>query len=124
MTRYTINIGDEFPLNDEAPGSSGRRFGFGLRVLFVLALAVIVLSHPFHAVVFLGLALVIRRTRWFEQARARWRQGAAMRREYWKNGGGCGQRWSDRRSDRRWSDQRPDRTEPRDETRDRYKAFV
>lgn len=116
MTRYTINIGDEFPLNDERPGANSRRWGFGLRALFVLALAVIVFHHPFHALLLAGLALLVRRSNFFAEARARWRQGAAMRREAWRRhgpsgGGGCGGRWRDRRDEQA-------------EKPDRYKAFV
>ncbi len=111
MTRYTINIGDEFPLNDERPGANARRWHFGLRALFALSIAAIIFTHPFQAAVLLGLALLVRRSRLFEDARNRWRHGAAMRREAWRQHGCNGN----------WRDQRP---QPQDEKRDRYKAFV
>ena len=117
MTRYTINIGDEFPLNDERPDAAGRRWGFGLRALFVLAVAAIIVTHPFKAALFLGLALLVRRNGWFAEARARWRQGAAMRREAWQRQRGCGARWNDRRAEH-------GNDNGRDANRDRTKAFV
>ena len=111
MTRYTINIGDEFPLNDERPGSARRRWGFGLRALFALSIAAIIFTHPFHAAILIGLALLVHRSRWFDEIRARWREGAATRREAWRQHGCQGY----------WRDQRPAQN---DEKRDRYKAFV
>lgn len=114
MKRYTINIGDEFPLNDERPGASGRRWHFALRALFVLAVAAIIFSHPFQAALLLGMALLVRRTGWFGEIRARWHQGAAARREAWQRGGsGCGPQWRDRRP-----------PAPAPEREDRTKAFV
>ena len=115
MKRYTINIGDEFPLNDERPGARNRRWGFALRALFGLAVAAIIFSHPFQAALLLGLALLVRRTGFFAEARARWRQGAAARREAWQRAG-CAPQWNDRRPPR---DGGTD-----DDKRDRYKAFV
>ena len=107
MSRYTINIGDEFPLNDEAPGASDRRIRFGLRALFVLALAAIVLTHPFHTLVLVGLALLVRRSRVWTEMRGRWRDG------YARHQAGRARRCDQMRAERN------DRDRP-----DRYKAFV
>ena len=116
MTRYTINIGDEFPLNDERPGSASRRWSFALRALFALSIAAIIFSHPFQAAILLGLALLVRRSGWFTELRARWHQSASMRREAWQRHG-CGARWNDRRPE-------PPTGAQGDASPDRYKAFV
>ena len=119
MKRYTINIGDEFPLNDERPGARSRRWGLALRALFVLAIAAIIFSHPFQAALLLGLALLVRRSGLFAEARTWWRQNAGARQGAWQaraeQARSCGARWNDRRAESKPG---------RDEDRDRYKAFV
>lgn len=102
MTRYTINIGDDFPLGGDeppAPGDQretrpgrGRRYGLFLRVLFFLAVAAIVISHPLQTLLVVGAVLLVRRSPWFaewrERMRSTWRNGA------WRNGQWCRDGWS------------------------------
>lgn len=124
MPRYTINIGNDFPLGDDnepGPGhNSGRddwswfrrgmRSGMFLRILFVLAVAAIVLSHPIKTALFVGLILLVRRSPWFVEMRARaldgirraWPEGAqrfeawqAQRSQYAPRGGAHGRRGRD-----------------------------
>jgi hypothetical protein len=120
MTRYTINIGDEFPLNDERPGASGRRLGFALRALFALSIAAIIFTHPFRAAILLGLALLVHRSNWFAEARLRWRRSAAMRQDAWRRHGGHA-RWNDRRDERGRDERGGDMGGERP---DNHKAFV
>lgn len=94
MKRYNVGIGDDFPVNDGDHGWARHGCGWGghwgstrpwgrhgggrgglLKVLFVLALAVIVISHPVHALVLLGLAILITRSRWPREAWERWQRG-------------------------------------------------
>ncbi len=96
MTRYTINIGDDFPLGEEPqattggpPGPDGGRRRFRgrllLRILFVVAAIAIVVHHPVPVALLTGLALLIMRRRggmhdggaaWFESMKARFQNGA------------------------------------------------
>ncbi len=107
MTRYTINIGDDFPLGGDEPPAHGdprdgrhwrgRRHGLFLRVLFFLAVAAIVISHPLHTLLLLGLVLLIRRSPWFaewrERLRGAWRDGA-WRTASWRDSKWCRDGWS------------------------------
>ncbi len=94
MTRYTINIGDDFPLGEEPqptgvpPGPDGghRRFRgrLLLRILFVVAAIAIVVHHPVPVALVTGLVLLIMRRRgglhdnaWFESMKTRFRNGAS-----------------------------------------------
>ena len=104
MTRYTINIGDDFPLGgDEEPGRGDttehrhrrhRRYVLFLRVLFFLAVAAIVIAHPLQTLILVGVVLWVRRSPRFEDLRARAR--GAWREAPWTTGdwskwqrGGC-----------------------------------
>ncbi len=113
MARYTINIGNDFPLGDDhepphGPGhNSGHRedWRWGrrgirshtlLRVLFLLAIAAIVITHPIKTAILVGIVLVLRRAPWAAEIRARIREAfqrawpeAAQRIEAWR-----AQRWS------------------------------
>lgn len=132
MTRYTINIGDDFPLGeepsprDETPDGSWRRhrrYGLVLRVLFFLAVAAIVITHPITTLIVVGLVLWLRRTGFFYDLRTRlgaaWRD-CPWRREGWngfQNGGGC---WSRHRTHRRYGS-----GPPREDAREGgYRGFV
>jgi hypothetical protein len=134
MPRYTINIGNDFPLGDDhepGPGhNSGRddwgwvrrgmRSGMFLRIVFLLAAVAIVLSHPFKVLLLAGLLLLVRRSPWFIELRARllegfrraWPDGAqrfeawrAQRWDRWERGGrGMPRRDEDRSGGRRDDD--------------------
>lgn len=77
MTRYTINIGDDFPIEDDAPKTGERRRGprpgLILRVLFAVSVIAIVVTYPFHTALVTGLALLIRRHPRFQELRSRLR---------------------------------------------------
>ena len=84
MTRYTINIGDDFPIGDDddksgdRPGDKdgrrrGPRFGTVLRVLFAISLIGIVIHHPFQVALVTGLVLLFRRHPRFLELRSRMR---------------------------------------------------
>ncbi len=95
MTRYTINIGDDFPLGEDHPSSGDpgdggrsrrhRRYGLVLRVLFFLAVAAIVIAHPIKTLIVVGLVLWLRRTGFFGDLRTR--MGAAWRDSPWRREG-------------------------------------
>ena len=89
MTRYTINIGDDFPIGDdgepkpgEMPGRRrGPRFWTVVRVLFAVSLIGIVIHHPFQIALITGLVLLFRRNPRFLELRSRLRgMGGEMRR--------------------------------------------
>ncbi len=81
MTRYTINIGDDFPIGDDdepKPGEPharrrGPRFWTIVRVLFAVSLIGIVIHHPFQIALITGLVLLVRRHPRFLELRSRLR---------------------------------------------------
>jgi hypothetical protein len=93
MTRYQINVGDEFPLGEPGGGRRGPcGRGKAVKVLLFLSLAVITVSHPVPAALVLGAILLIYRSGWLHEARARWQRGVMHRRtwggdRYWHGGG-------------------------------------
>ncbi len=133
MTRYTINIGDDFPLGGDEPSGRGgdpgeaghrhrRRHGLFLRVLFFLAVAAIVISHPLHTLLIVGAVLLVRRSPWFAEARERIRTN-------WRNGGWRDGQWS-RQGWNAWQSRCRARAQRRDEPRAEqqgergYRGFV
>lgn len=128
MARYTINIGNDFPLGDDhepghGPGHNsgdrpwgrrGFRFGMVLRVLFLLAVAAIVIAHPIKTALVVGLVLLLRRAPWAAEFRDRAREAfrqmwpeAAQRMEAWRA--------------RHWSS--AERSRPRDRDDDDHRGY-
>jgi len=84
MTRYTINIGDDFPIGDDdkprygdAAGPDhrrrGPRFGTVLRILFAVSVIAVVVHHAVQVAVITGLILLLRRHPRFQELRSRMR---------------------------------------------------
>ncbi len=104
MSRYTINIGDDFPLDDDNGGNGhgrGPRLGTVLRVLFWVAVVAIVVSHPVKVALVVGLVLLLRRSAWWTRVRAEWASRRAWNFDAWRaeaqrwaarNGACCGSR--------------------------------
>lgn len=89
MTRYTINIGDDFPIGDDDEPKSGEpqarrrgpRFWTVVRILFAVSLIGIVIHHPFQIALITGLVLLFRRNPRFLELRSRLRgMGGEIRR--------------------------------------------
>jgi hypothetical protein len=135
MTRYTINIGDDFPLGgDDGPAGDPRwpsrrrrRHGVLLRVLFFLAVAAVVFAHPLKTLFVVGLVLWLGRSPRFaefrERARSAWRQAVAHdwqqeMRDYRDSWNVWRDRWRGRCASRRAS------PGERTEEHDRYRGFV
>ncbi len=97
MTRYQINVGNEFPLGVQQSGC-GRRGPFGramaLKALFFISLAVIAVTHPVPSALILGAILLIVRSGMLHAAYARWHRGGMHgrhwhrdRHHHWHGGG-------------------------------------
>jgi hypothetical protein len=93
MSRYTINIGDDFPLDDDNGSGRGRgpRFGTILKVLFFVAVLAIVVSHPVKVALVVGLVLLLRRSGWWARMRAEWAARRNWNFDAWR---GEAQRWA------------------------------
>ncbi len=103
MTRYTINIGDDFPIGDDdepkqhggGPGQDqrrrGPRFGTVLRILFAVSLIAVVVHHAVQVAIITGLILLFRRHPRLQELRSRMR-GMSMggpigcSRDAWRRG--------------------------------------
>jgi len=97
MSRYTINIGDDFPMGEDdgnRPGRPpGRRFRMVLRILFFVAVVAIVVGHPFKVALVTGLVLLLHRSGWWQRVRSDIRARGLFRRDHWR---AEAQRWASR----------------------------